>query len=85
MLHFLIYLVIVSCICVERLSGPILNLYLVVLSLDVMDESGEHISEYNHDVFKERLDASGRVITKEKSEGKIKNWMRNDLFLFKKK
>jgi hypothetical protein len=36
-----------------------------------MDESGEHISEYNHDVYKERLDARGRLILKEKSEGKL--------------
>lgn len=34
-----------------------------------MDESGEHISEYDHDVYKERLDASGKTILKEKSEG----------------
>jgi hypothetical protein len=40
-----------------------------VLSLDVMDESGDHISEYDHDVYKERLDSSGRSILKEKSEG----------------
>ncbi|CEP10460.1 hypothetical protein [Parasitella parasitica] len=39
-----------------------------MLSLDVMDESGEHISEYDHDVYKERLDASGKTILKEKSE-----------------
>lgn len=42
---------------------------ILVLSLDVMDESGEHISEYDHDVYKERLDASGKTILKEKSEG----------------
>lgn len=35
-----------------------------------MDESGDHISEYDHDVYKERLDSSGRSILKEKSEGK---------------
>lgn len=40
-----------------------------MLSLDVMDESGEHISEYDHDVYKERLDTSGKTILKEKSEG----------------
>ncbi|KAI8334489.1 endoplasmic reticulum vesicle transporter-domain-containing protein [Blakeslea trispora] len=38
------------------------------LSLDVMDESGEHISEYDHDVYKERLDQQGNSIIKEKSE-----------------
>jgi hypothetical protein len=36
-----------------------------------MDESGEHITEYDHDVYKERLDSSGRSIIKEKSEGKM--------------
>jgi len=36
-----------------------------------MDESGEHISEYDHHVYKERLDASGKTILKEKSEGNI--------------
>ncbi|KAI8092304.1 endoplasmic reticulum vesicle transporter-domain-containing protein [Gilbertella persicaria] len=39
-----------------------------MLSLDVMDESGEHISEYDHDVYKERLDSNGNSIIKEKSE-----------------
>jgi hypothetical protein len=46
-----------------------LKITIIVLSLDVMDESGDHISEYDHDVYKERLDASGRSILKEKSEG----------------
>jgi hypothetical protein len=40
-----------------------------VLSLDIMDESGEHISEYDHDVYKERLGPDGKSIHKEKSEG----------------
>lgn len=35
-----------------------------------MDESGEHISEYDHDVYKERLGQDGKSIIKEKSEGK---------------
>ncbi len=40
-----------------------------MLSLDIMDESGEHISSYDHDVYKERLDPNGEVITAEKSNG----------------
>lgn len=37
-----------------------------------MDESGEHVGDYDHDVYKERLDSSGRAIVKAKSEGKKK-------------
>ncbi|GAA5804324.1 endoplasmic reticulum vesicle transporter-domain-containing protein [Helicostylum pulchrum] len=39
-----------------------------ILSLDVMDESGDHMGDYDHDVYKERLDPSGKVIEKTKSE-----------------
>lgn len=35
-----------------------------------MDESGDHMGDYDHDVYKERLDPSGKVIEKTKSEGK---------------
>lgn len=50
-------------------------MFILVLSLDVMDESGDHIGDYDHDVYKERLDPSGKAIEKTKSEGKkrIKN------------
>lgn len=41
-----------------------------MLSLDIMDESGEHVADYDHDVYKERLDPEGRVILTEKSNGK---------------
>lgn len=34
-----------------------------------MDESGEHVDEFDHDVYKERLDSDGKLILKEKSEG----------------
>lgn len=44
--------------------------FFIVLSLDVMDESGDHVGDYDHDVYKERLDSSGRAIVKAKSEGK---------------
>ncbi|KAI8329728.1 endoplasmic reticulum vesicle transporter-domain-containing protein [Chlamydoabsidia padenii] len=37
-----------------------------ILSLDVMDESGQHISNYDHDVFKVRLDENGNEIQAEK-------------------
>ncbi|KAI8997450.1 endoplasmic reticulum vesicle transporter-domain-containing protein [Pilobolus umbonatus] len=39
-----------------------------ILSLDVMDESGDHITEYDHDVYKERLDKTGVSIEQEKSK-----------------
>ncbi|KAI9469891.1 MAG: endoplasmic reticulum vesicle transporter-domain-containing protein [Benjaminiella poitrasii] len=48
------------------ITFPHLPCYM--LSLDIMDESGEHISEYDHDVYKERLDSNGKTIIKEKSE-----------------
>jgi hypothetical protein len=35
-----------------------------------MDESGQHISNYEHDVFKVRLDEEGKEITIEKPSGK---------------
>ena len=35
---------------------------LAVLTLDVMDVSGEHQSDIDHDVFKVRLDVQGRPI-----------------------
>ncbi|KAL0079265.1 endoplasmic reticulum vesicle transporter-domain-containing protein [Phycomyces blakesleeanus] len=44
------------------------NLPCYLLSLDVMDESGEHISGYEHDVFKVRLDKQGNEIEKEKAK-----------------
>ncbi|KAI8971707.1 endoplasmic reticulum vesicle transporter-domain-containing protein [Mycotypha africana] len=50
------------------ITFPHLPCYM--LSLDIMDESGEQISEYEHDVYKERLDSSGKPILKEKSEGR---------------
>lgn len=48
-----------------------INSFNLVLSLDIMDESGEHISEYDHDVYKERLGPDGKSINKEKSEGRV--------------
>ena len=41
-----------------------------VLSLDIMDETGVQISEYDHQVSKERLDSSGKSISIEYPEGK---------------
>lgn len=43
---------------------------VIVLSLDVMDESGDHVTDYDHDVFKVRLDADGKEIHREKATGK---------------
>ncbi|KAI7877170.1 endoplasmic reticulum-golgi intermediate compartment protein 3-like protein [Lichtheimia hyalospora FSU 10163] len=37
-----------------------------MLSLDIMDDSGEHITGYTHDVYKVRLDAMGQLIDKQK-------------------
>ncbi|CDS03857.1 hypothetical protein LRAMOSA06812 [Lichtheimia ramosa] len=37
------------------------------LSLDVMDESSDHVTDYDHDVFKVRLDADGKEIHREKA------------------
>jgi hypothetical protein len=34
-----------------------------------MDESGEHMSDYDHEVYKERLDPNGKPITKEVLRG----------------
>ena len=34
-----------------------------------MDESGDHISDYDHDVFKVRLDEHGNEIHREKAKG----------------
>ncbi|KAI9305444.1 endoplasmic reticulum vesicle transporter-domain-containing protein [Cunninghamella echinulata] len=42
------------------------NLPCNFLSLDIMDESGGHISNYEHDIFKIRLDEKGNEIHKEK-------------------
>ncbi|CEG65262.1 hypothetical protein RMATCC62417_02078 [Rhizopus microsporus] len=47
------------------ITFPHLPCYM--LSLDIMDESGEHVADYDHDVYKERLDPEGRVILTEKS------------------
>lgn len=41
-----------------------------VLGMDLMDESGEHITGYDHDVFKVRLDKEGNEIEREKQIGK---------------
>ncbi|KAI8098853.1 endoplasmic reticulum vesicle transporter-domain-containing protein [Halteromyces radiatus] len=42
------------------------NIPCHMLSLDIMDESGQHISNYEHDVFKVRLDENGKEINTEK-------------------
>lgn len=39
-----------------------------VLTLDIMDDSGEHISGYSHDVYKTRLDTMGVPIQQEKAK-----------------
>ncbi|KAI9265958.1 endoplasmic reticulum vesicle transporter-domain-containing protein [Sporodiniella umbellata] len=39
-----------------------------MLSLDVMDETGEHIRDFDHDVYKNRLDPQGREIETERSK-----------------
>jgi hypothetical protein len=41
----------------------------LVLSLDIMDESGEHVTDYVHQVYKERLDPKGNVIEKQELQG----------------
>ncbi|KAG0171221.1 Endoplasmic reticulum-Golgi intermediate compartment protein 3 [Apophysomyces sp. BC1034] len=38
-----------------------------MLSLDIMDDSGEHITGYSHDVYKVRLDLAGQEIESEKA------------------
>lgn len=43
-----------------------------VLSLDIMDDSGEHISGYTHDVYKVRLDSMGQLIDRQKETSKKK-------------
>ncbi|KAI8141531.1 endoplasmic reticulum vesicle transporter-domain-containing protein [Fennellomyces sp. T-0311] len=48
-----------------NITFPHLPCYL--LSLDLMDESGDHISDYDHDVFKVRLDDQGNEIHREKA------------------
>lgn len=51
-----------------------------------MDESGEHISQYDHEVYKVRLDPSGKEISKEKSEGNLQKkksgQMYAEIFIF---
>ncbi|KAI9498508.1 endoplasmic reticulum vesicle transporter-domain-containing protein [Zychaea mexicana] len=49
-----------------NITFPHLPCYL--LGLDLMDESGDHISDYDHDVFKVRLDDNGREIHREKAK-----------------
>ncbi|KAI9278389.1 endoplasmic reticulum vesicle transporter-domain-containing protein [Phascolomyces articulosus] len=49
-----------------NITFPHLPCYL--LSLDLMDESGDHISDYHHDVFKVRLDENGNEIHREKAK-----------------
>ncbi|CAO3590997.1 unnamed protein product [Absidia cylindrospora] len=44
------------------------NIPCHMLSLDVMDESGQHISNYEHDVFKVRLDEDGKEVDTEKQK-----------------
>ncbi|KAL0089075.1 endoplasmic reticulum vesicle transporter-domain-containing protein [Phycomyces blakesleeanus] len=39
-----------------------------MLSLDIMDDSGEHITGYSHDVYKVRLDLMGVQIKSEKEQ-----------------
>ncbi|KAI9315741.1 ERGIC and golgi 3 [Dichotomocladium elegans] len=39
-----------------------------MLSLDIMDDSGEHISDYTHDVYKVRLDSMGVKIDTQKEK-----------------
>lgn len=41
-----------------------------------MDDSGEHISGYTHDVYKVRLDSMGQLIDKQKETSKKKEWIR---------
>lgn len=40
---------------------------MVVLSMDVMDISGEHQTDLEHDITKTRLSADGRTIESSKS------------------
>ncbi|KAI9310357.1 endoplasmic reticulum vesicle transporter-domain-containing protein [Dichotomocladium elegans] len=48
-----------------NITFPHLPCYM--LSLDLMDESGDHIMDYDHDVFKVRLDEHGTEILREKA------------------
>jgi hypothetical protein len=41
-----------------------------VLSLDIMDDSGQHLSGYTHDIYKVRLDQQGNHLDTEKAKGK---------------
>ncbi|KAI8062615.1 endoplasmic reticulum vesicle transporter-domain-containing protein [Gongronella butleri] len=54
------------------------------LSLDIMDESGEHINHFSHDVFKSRLDANGKEIDKQK-QTQLRNSMAADEAEFREK
>lgn len=42
-----------------------------MLSLDVMDDAGEHLNDYTHDLYRVRLDQWGKEITKEKETGTV--------------
>ena len=41
-----------------------------MLSIDIMDDSGEHTTGYTHDVYKVRLDPMGVKIESEKAKSK---------------
>ncbi|RUO95511.1 ERGIC and golgi 3 [Jimgerdemannia flammicorona] len=40
-----------------------------MLSLDVMDDSGEHLNDYTHDLYRVRLDQWGNTVHTEKEKG----------------
>ncbi|CAO3685578.1 unnamed protein product [Umbelopsis vinacea] len=44
------------------------NIPCYLLSVDIMDDSGQHVSGYTHDVYKVRLDLNGNHIESEKTE-----------------
>lgn len=45
--------------------------WYIVLSVDIMDDSGQHLSGFTHDVYKVRLDLSGNQIESEKAHSKL--------------
>lgn len=53
----------------------------LVIGLDIMDESGTVVTEYEHDVYKVRLDAQGRQIHIEKTKGTAPKYMLSSLVL----
>lgn len=53
------------------MTANLTSSWCIVLSVDIMDDSGQHLSGFTHDVYKVRLDLAGNQIESEKAHSKL--------------